>query len=194
MCPRDVEVWATTGWARSKVRKSVRERHAGFRTVHMFSVLTEDTEVGGHCVGVWLVPMFTTRNITLLGINHSVSLAPTTVTQTIQSTFQLTHCCLISVCQCMYTIFMQMSVSVCVYSTEVHYVLVLMLLTLLLFYRIPVQPQTTCITPLSFVCCNFLQNAICRCPRSFTPRFLCCGSFPTQMLVVFSPCLSLAGL
>lgn len=102
--------------------QSVGRRHA----VQTFGVRTEDTEVGGHCVGVRLVPMFTTGIITLLGINHSVSLAPTTVTQTIETTFQLIYCCSTSVCQCMYTLFMQMSASgcVCVYTTEVHYVLI----------------------------------------------------------------------
>lgn len=57
--------------------------------------------------------MFTTRNITLLGINHSVSVAPTTVTQTIQTTFQLIYCRLILVCHCLYTVFMQMSANEC---------------------------------------------------------------------------------
>ena len=165
--------------------QSVGWRHA----VQTLGVRTEDAEVGGHCVGVWLVPMFTTGIITLLGINHSVSLAPTTVTQTIETTFQLIYCRLTSVCQCMYTLFMQMSASgcVCVYTTEVHYVLILMLLTLLLFCRIPAQPQITCITPLSFVCWHFLQNVLCRCPRSFCLRSLCCGLFPAQMLVVSLP-------
>lgn len=53
--------------------------------------------MGDHCVGVWLVHMFTTR--TVLRINHhSVPLAPTTVTQTIQTVIQLIYCCLISAC------------------------------------------------------------------------------------------------
>lgn len=148
-------------------------------------------------MGVWLVPMFTTRNITLLGINHSVSLAPTTVTQTIQTTFQLIYCRLISVCQCIYTIFMQMSESgcVCVYTTEVHYVLILMLLTLLLFYKIPPQPRVARITPPLVCLLKFLRNVPRRCPRSFPPRSLCHGSFPTNADAGCFLCLSgLAGL
>lgn len=45
-------------------------------------VHSEGQEVGGHCLGMQLFPVFTTRDITLAGINHRVSLAPTAVTQT----------------------------------------------------------------------------------------------------------------
>lgn len=38
--------------------------------------------MGGHYLGMQLFPVFTTRDITLPGINHRVSLAPTAVTQT----------------------------------------------------------------------------------------------------------------
>lgn len=45
--------------------------------------------MGGHCLGMQLFPVFTTRDITLAGINHRVSLAPTAVTQTNHSSADL---------------------------------------------------------------------------------------------------------
>lgn len=81
--------------------------------------------------------VLTTRNKTLPGINHSFSLATITVTQLVHTTLQLICCCLISVWQFIYSIYANVCEWVPVYTTEVHYVLVLMLLTWLLFYRIP---------------------------------------------------------
>lgn len=76
-------------------------------------------------------------------------------------------------------IFMLMSAcgSVSVFTMQVNvnmlHALMLMLLTLLLFYKIRPQPQITCITPLSFVC--FLWNVLCRCLRSFFLHFMSSG-------------------
>lgn len=42
----------------------------------------QDTEMGGHCLGTRLFPVFTTKDTTVPGLNHRVSLAPTAVTQT----------------------------------------------------------------------------------------------------------------
>lgn len=95
--------------------QSVGQRHAGSHAVHMFSVLTEDTEVGGHSAGMWLVPMFTTKNITLQGINHRVSLAPTTVTQTNHNPADLL---LLDIGVSVYIIFKQTSHSQCVWTLQ----------------------------------------------------------------------------
>lgn len=80
--------------------------------MHMFSVLMGDTEVGGHFVGMWLIAVFTTRKITLQGINHRISLAPTTVTQTNKNPADLLLRD-ISVSLC--TLFKQMCITVCTY-------------------------------------------------------------------------------
>lgn len=125
----------------------------------MFSVLMEDTEVGGHFVGMWLIPMFTTRKITLLGINHRISLAPTTVTQTNNNPADLLLLDIsVSVC----TLFEQMSLSqcvcilqkcitVCTYPNVVDISIVL---------QHSCTAKATRITSHSCVCWNYL----CRCP------------------------------
>lgn len=86
----------------------------------MFSVLKQDSEVGGHCVGMRLVPMFTTRNITPQGINRRASLAPTTLTQTNHNPADLL---LPDIGVSAYTIFKQMSPSehVCILQKSILY-------------------------------------------------------------------------
>lgn len=119
----------------------------------------EDTEVGGHSVGVWYVPMFTTWNITPMGI--------TTVSLWLQLYWfrpvkPNSRWFTAAWYRCL-SVYIQylckwLHVGVCVYTTEVHYALILMLLTLLLFSMFLLQSHTPCITPL-FVC--FLEF-VCR--------------------------------
>lgn len=142
-------------------------------------------------MGVRLVPMFTTKNITSLGINHSVSLAPTVVTQTVQTTSRLIYCCF-CVSVYIYNIYANVCewVSVCTPRKCI----ILMLLTLLLFYTSH-KPLASLLSHLFVEI--FCGMSFCRCPGSFCSSllFLCRGQFPTQMLVVFSaslwPCCAL---
>lgn len=120
--------WYTPETQRLQVRKA--QNCAVCCVFYIFSVLMEDTEVGGHSVGVWYVPMFTTWNITPMGI--------TTVSLWLQLYWFRTvkpnsrwftaawYRCL--------SVYIQylckwLHVGVCVYTTEVHYALILMLLT-----------------------------------------------------------------
>ncbi len=145
--------------------QSAGQRHAGCRAGHMSSVLTEDTVVGGHCVGVWvrLYVYYREQNSTgdkpqaLSSSSHSDSVH----SDHIPADYQLLD---ISV-SVFNIIFMQMSVSgrVCIL-----WKCIILLLTLLSFDRIPLQPQITCITPLSVICWSFLWNVLLRCPGSFS--------------------------
>lgn len=121
-----------------------------------------DTELGGHFVGVRYVPSFTTRNLTLLGINPRASLAPAVQTCKVQSARQLTYSSFIALCLHVYIQYSCKCLCVAAYPTEVHYVLSFTLLTLLLFRMVPLLPQTACPHPsLSLLVVNL-------CGSSFT--------------------------
>lgn len=148
---------------------------------HIFGVLTERTGRWVVQCGCVTLPLFTSRNRTPLRINHNVPLASDRSDWCTAVTY-------------MHNIYANVHVRgcVCVYTTEVHYALILLLLTLPLFCRIPLQPQIICITPLShlFVVVFLFR----RCLRSFSPRFLCRSGFiPAQTLLVFSAGLASLG-
>ena len=94
-------------------------------SLYMFSVLTDDTEVGGHCAGMCPIP---TVNMSPQGTNCKVLLAPSAVTQT---NCNLHDGPLLDINVSAYTMFKQVSRSACV-CAGVHFALILMLLTLLL--------------------------------------------------------------
>lgn len=114
-------------------------------------------------------PYVDNRNITVLGTNHSDSdHLPTCQLIYCASASACIHCAL---CKCLH-------MGGYAYATKVHY--------------LDSQGFLLQQSPLDcwFFSCKLLQNVFCNC--SIFPCCLCCGTFPVQMLVVYSSHLAFA--
>lgn len=127
-----------------------------------------------------LFPVFTTRDITLLGINHRVSLAPTTVTQTNHSRTDL--------------LLLDITVSLCttselmwVHTTHQEAFLLSALTSLLSYSHKPESALPNCLHDnLSHLHVRVICSILCRCLRSFFPMSLLFVPFLMHVLVVRS--------
>lgn len=168
----------------------------------MFIVLMEGMEVGGHWVGGGRVmcvniPLFTTRNITLQGTNHNLSLTLAVwcsgsnhVTQTILTTFQLIYSYSMFFSVYVYYLCTCLEPRVCVVyefraiAVDCPTVIYLMLFGLPLSSRIPPHPDSSH-SPLSLVLMQFSAE----CSLQMSPillSLLAVLQIIPKALVVFS--------
>lgn len=113
---------------------------------------------------MWLFPVFTTKDTTVPGLNHRVSLAPTAVTQSSHSPADLLLLHMTG-----YNIYAIIGV----YNNQDSAALVSAFILLLSYsHKLESAPQILCI--FSRLLVRIVRSVLCRCLRSFFPMSLLC--------------------